>query len=146
MDRLTREHRSWNMSRIRGRDTKPELAVRSALHGLGFRFRVNKRELPGCPDIVLTRHRVVVLVHGCFWHRHRSCRFAYIPRSRVSFWSKKFEKNVERDSLKAKELRRLGWRVIVVWECQTADHAALIKRLSLVLKGGAVRTIKTATV
>lgn len=145
MDHLTREQRSWNMSRIRGRDTKPELAVRSTLHRLGYRFRVSKRELPGCPDIVLARHHLVVFVHGCFWHRHRGCRFAYTPKSNASFWSKKFEKNVERDSLNVRELRRLGWRVIVIWECQTADRKALIKRLSAVSKVAAAPTIETET-
>lgn len=134
MDRLTSVHRSWNMSRIRGRDTKPELLVRSVLHGLGFRFRVHKQELPGCPDVVLSRHRVVVFVHGCFWHRHRGCRFAYTPKSNAVFWSDKFERNVGRDCRNRKELRRLGWRVIIVWECQTGDGAALTQRLAAAFK------------
>ncbi|MCC7411784.1 MAG: DNA mismatch endonuclease Vsr [Gammaproteobacteria bacterium] len=134
MDRLTREHRSWNMSRIRGRDTQPELVVRSVLHRLGFRFRVHEQELPGCPDVVLPRHRVVVFVHGCFWHRHRGCRFAYTPKSNGAFWSDKFEQNVGRDSRNRKELRRLGWRVVVIWECQAADRTALTQRLAAAFK------------
>jgi DNA mismatch endonuclease (patch repair protein) len=134
MDRLAREHRSWNMSRIRGRDTQPELVVRSVLHRLGFRFRVHEQGLPGRPDIVLPRHRVVVFVHGCFWHRHRGCRFAYTPKSNGAFWSDKFEHNVARDSRNGRKLRRLGWRVVVVWECQTADHTALTQRLAATFK------------
>lgn len=145
MDRLTRERRSWNMSRIRGRDTLPELSVRSALHHLGFRFRLNKQDLPGCPDVVLPRHRVVVFVHGCFWHRHRGCRFAYTPKSNRTFWSEKFEKNVGRDSRNANELRRLGWRVVVVWECQTVDRAALIKRLAAAFAALAAPSMEAGT-
>jgi DNA mismatch endonuclease (patch repair protein) len=133
MDRLTPERRSWNMSRIKGRDTGLELVVRSALHRLGFRFRLHGRKLPGRPDVVLPRHRAVLFVHGCFWHRHRGCRFAYQPKSNISFWTNKFEETVARDSRNSKELRRLGWRVIVVWECQTADREALSARLAAAL-------------
>jgi DNA mismatch endonuclease (patch repair protein) len=136
MDRLTRERRSWNMSRIRRRDTKPELIVRSVLHGLGFRFRLSPVRLPGRPDVVLTRHRTVVFVHGCFWHRHADCRFAYEPKSNVGFWTEKFGQNVSRDSRNEKVLRRLGWRVVVVWECQAANRGALTKRLASALAAG----------
>ena len=134
MDRLTRERRSWNMSRVRARDTKPELLVRSVLHRLGFRFTLHAHRLPGRPDIVLPRHRTVVLVHGCFWHRHHGCRFAYTPKSNVTFWISKFRQNVARDSQNKRELRRLGWRVVVVWECQTVDRAALAQRLATALR------------
>jgi DNA mismatch endonuclease (patch repair protein) len=129
MDRLTREHRSWNMSRIRGRDTKPELLVRSILHRLGFRFRLNRTKLPGRPDVVLTRHRTVVFVHGCFWHRHAGCRFAYTPKSNLQFWTTKLEGNVARDKKALRALRALGWRTVIVWECQTADGPKLANRL-----------------
>jgi DNA mismatch endonuclease (patch repair protein) len=133
MDRLTPERRSWNMSRIKGRDTGPELVVRSTLHHLGFRFRVHGKKLPGLPDVVLPRHRTVIFVHGCFWHRHRRCRFAYQPKSNIPFWSDKFAQNVARDSRNRRELRRLGWRVVVVWECQAADREALAERLAAAL-------------
>lgn len=129
MDRISREHRSWNMSRIRGRDTKPEVAVRSVLHRLGLRFRLHRRDLPGRPDIVLARHRTVVLVHGCFWHRHARCRFAYSPKSNAEFWSQKFRTNVVRDQRDRRRLQGLGWRVVVVWECEATDRASLAKRL-----------------
>jgi DNA mismatch endonuclease (patch repair protein) len=134
MDRISRERRSWNMSRIRGRDTKPEVTVRSVLHGLGWRFRLHRKDLPGRPDIVLVRHRTVVFVHGCFWHRHARCRFAYSPKSNRAFWNKKFGGNVARDRRDRGRLRRLGWRVIVVWECQADDRAALTRRLGAALK------------
>lgn len=118
------------MSRIRGRDTKPELVVRSVLHRLGFRFRVHSDALPGRPDIVLSRHCAAVFVHGCFWHRHPGCRYAYTPKSNVSFWKDKFERNIVRDSRNCRELQRLGWRVLIVWECQTVDRNALARRLA----------------
>ncbi|MBT6053390.1 MAG: DNA mismatch endonuclease Vsr [Candidatus Scalindua sp.] len=118
MDILTREKRSWNMSRIKGKDTKPEKIVRSALHKEGFRFRLNRKDLPGKPDIVLPKYKSVILVHGCFWHRHPRCKFAYNPKSREKFWQKKFSDNVERDKAVKKELRKIGWKVIVVWECE----------------------------
>lgn len=113
------------MSKIRGRDTTPELVVRRLAHRLGFRFRLHVNDLPARPDLVFPRHRLVVLVHGCFWHRHRGCRYAYTPKSRTDFWTKKLEENVSRDGRKEKELRRLGWRVLVIWECQTRDDTTL---------------------
>lgn len=126
MDRLLPQHRSWNMSRIKSRDTAPELSVRSALHRLGFRFRkATGEKLPGKPDIVLPKHRTAVFVHGCFWHRHKGCPFAYTPKSRTSFWASKFAGNVKRDARAIRKLRRLGWRVITIWECKTKDADAL---------------------
>lgn len=129
MDRLSKELRSWNMSRIRCRDTRPERVVRSLLHGMGFRFRLCRADLPGKPDITLPKWRAVVLVHGCFWHRHRGCRFAYTPKSRIRFWNRKFQQNVVRDRLALRRLRLLGWRVLVVWECQTRFPDGLARRL-----------------
>jgi DNA mismatch endonuclease (patch repair protein) len=143
MDSLTQERRSWNMSRIKGRNTGLEVAVRSALHGLGFRFRLHGATLPGRPDIVLTRHRIVVFVHGCFWHRHRGCRLTYQPKSNVAFWSRKFAGNIVRDARNKRELRRLGWRVVVVWECQALDRAALTRRLAAALDTTANRVRRT---
>jgi DNA mismatch endonuclease, patch repair protein len=135
VDRISPERRSWNMSRIRGRDTGPERHVRSILHTLGCRFRLHSAKLPGKPDVVLPRHRSVVVVHGCFWHRHRACRFAYTPKSNVEFWAKKFAENVARDRRTNSALRRLGWRVIVVWECELSRPAKLRSRLGRLLKG-----------
>lgn len=129
-DRLTKEHRSWNMSQIRGSNTRPEVAVRSILHRLGLRFRLHRKELPGRPDIVLPRHETVVLVNGCFWHRHKGCRFAYTPKSREAFWEAKFQQNMERDRRNQRALRRDGWRVIIVWECELREPRKLRRRLA----------------
>lgn len=129
VDRLTREHRSWNMSRIRGRNTAPEKQVRSALHRAGYRFRLHRQDLPGRPDIVLPKHHTVIFVHGCFWHRHKNCRFAYTPKSRVRFWQDKFQSNVERDRRNVRALRALGWRIMTVWECEAASPARWLGRL-----------------
>lgn len=118
-DRLTKARRSWNMSRIRGKDTTPERVVRSALHRLGYRFRLHSRKLPGRPDIVLPRHRLAVFVHGCFWHRHRGCRNCTTPTNNRRFWVAKLEGNAARDRMHMRTLRKLGWRVVVVWECET---------------------------
>ena len=135
MDRLTSAQRSWNMSRIKGRNTAPERVVRSVLHRHGFRFLLNSnRDLPGRPDVVLRRHQVAVFVHGCFWHRHKHCRFAYEPKSNASFWFDKFKANTLRDARSRRDLRRLGWHVLVVWECQTSDRVALERRLVGALK------------
>lgn len=105
------------MSGIRGRNTKPELLVRKALFAAGFRYRLHSSRLPGKPDIVLPRSRCAVFVHGCFWHRHPGCRFAYVPKSNAKFWKDKFKANVRRDAHAKTALRRAGWRVLVVWEC-----------------------------
>jgi DNA mismatch endonuclease, patch repair protein len=135
MDRLTKERRSWNMSRIKGRDTKPEKLVRSLLHRLGYRFRVHRQDLPGRPDIILPKYTTVIFVHGCFWHRHRGCKYAYIPKSRQDFWESKFRQNVERDSRKELQIKKMGWNVILVWECQLRDIKKLTDRLNKQLKG-----------
>lgn len=121
--------RSANMAKIGPRDTGPELAVRRTLHRLGYRFRLHRRDLPGKPDVVLPRHRTIFLIHGCFWHRHPGCRFAYSPKSRVDFWEGKFQRNVARDRKVEQELREQGWTVQVVWECETRDPAALETKL-----------------
>ena len=125
MDRLTKEQRSWNMSRIRSRNTSPELRVRSFLHSAGFRFRLHEKKLPGCPDIVLPKYETVIFVHGCFWHRHSGCRLAYTPKTRVEFWQEKFRQNVERDRKKEKQLLESGWKVLTVWECMTQSEDIL---------------------
>jgi DNA mismatch endonuclease (patch repair protein) len=113
--------RSFNMSRIRGRDTKPEVLLRSLLHRAGFRFRKNVKSLPGKPDIVLPKHKAVVLVHGCYWHRHEGCRFTTTPATRQSFWAEKFKATVERDLNTKRMLVQQGWRVFTVWECELRE-------------------------
>lgn len=128
-DTLSKSARRALMSRIGTKNTRPEIIVRSFIHRLGLRFRLHDASLPGHPDIVLRRHRTVVLVHGCFWHRHRGCRLAYIPKTRFEFWNRKFAENVHRDRLNLQRLRRLGWKVIVIWECQTRSPIALQKSL-----------------
>lgn len=133
MDRLTPKQRSENMSRIRARDTRPERVVRSALQRLGYRFCRNRKDLPGTPDIVLPKHRLVIFVHGCFWHRHRNCRLSYNPKSNLAQWQDKFLANVARDHRVRQQLRRLGWRVRVVWECQTRTPDALAAKLRAIL-------------
>ncbi|WLD14677.1 DNA mismatch endonuclease Vsr [Planctellipticum variicoloris] len=129
VDRISKQHRSWNMSRIRSGDTKPELIVRSLLHRLGYRFRLHRKDLPGSPDIVLPRYRTVVFVHGCFWHRHQACPFTYTPKSRTEFWQAKFDRNVARDREVTKQLKALGWRVLIVWECEMQKPDKLARRL-----------------
>jgi DNA mismatch endonuclease (patch repair protein) len=135
-DKITKEHRSWNMSRIRSGDTKPEKLVRTLLHRVGYRFRIRVNTLPGRPDIVLPKYRTAIFVHGCFWHRHAECRYAYTPKSRTNFWGEKFKATVERDRKKSDELRSVGWRVIVVWECELKKNAqAVINKIREELKG-----------
>ena len=124
-DRLTKERRSWNMSRIRGKDTTPEKRVRSLLHRMGFRFRLHVKNLPGRPDIVLPKYRAVVFVHGCFWHRHHGCKNCTTPSHRRKFWLAKLKGNTNRDELQQRALRKLGWRPIVVWECETENPCSM---------------------
>ena len=113
------------MSGIRGRNTRPELLVRRFLHRAGFRYRLHVRKLPGSPDIVLPRYHAIVEVRGCFWHRHKGCRFAYTPASNRSFWLAKFRENMNRDRKTEKALTALGWQVFTFWECETADESRL---------------------
>ncbi|QKL03920.1 DNA mismatch endonuclease Vsr [Pseudomonas sp. NY5710] len=120
---------SDRMRLIKREHTQPELVVRRLLHSLGLRFRLHSKSLPGSPDVVLTKRRTVVFVHGCYWHRHPGCRYASTPKTRQDFWLPKFASNVERDNRKAEQLRELGWRVVVVWECETKDVMSLDARL-----------------
>ncbi len=129
MDKLTKEKRSWNMSRIRGKDTKPEVIVRSLLHKMGYRFRLHVKTLTGCPDIVLPKYKAVIFVHGCFWHRHPGCKYAYTPKSRQDFWTKKFQKTVERHEIVTRELEGQGWKTLVLWECETAHTVKISRKL-----------------
>lgn len=122
MDKISTERRSWNMSQIRSKDTRPEMIVRSYLHRKGFRFRLHVKTLPGQPDIVLPKYKTVVEVRGCFWHKHEGCKVSNNPLSNADYWQKKFQRNIERDKKNAKELYALGWRLIVVWECETSKE------------------------
>lgn len=116
-DVLTKEQRQLNMRNIKGKDTKPEILLRCALHARGLRYRLHCRELPGSPDLVFPKYRAVVFVHGCFWHRH-GCKYTSTPSTQRDFWEQKFLKNVKRDEKAVKELEQMGWRVFIVWECQ----------------------------
>jgi len=118
MDTVSVEKRSYIMSRIRSKDTGPEMVVRRALHGMGCRYRLHRRDLPGNPDIVMPGRRLAIFVHGCFWHQHRKCRGSRIPKSNVEFWRAKLERNVKRDRKAVRDLRAMGWDVKVVWECE----------------------------
>ena len=130
MDIFSKEKLSWNMSRIRSTNTKPEVLVRSFMHKNGFRFRLHVKTLPGHPDIVLPKYKTAVEVRGCFWHRHPSCKFTTMPSSNTEFWEEKFKRNVERDKKHAKELKTLGWHLIVVWECETTKKLFPPKELA----------------
>jgi len=118
MDVFSPEKRSQVMSRIRSKDTKPEKIIRSILHKLGFRFRINRKDLPGKPDIVLPKYKTVIFVHGCFWHQHEGCKIASKPKSNIKFWQDKFSRNIERDKKNQEDLYKMGYRVLVIWECE----------------------------
>lgn len=122
VDFLSPSQRSERMSRIRSKDTSPEVALRRALHALGLRFRVNDKRLPGKPDIVLPKFKTIILVHGCFWHRHAGCKVANTPKSNSEFWQEKFDRNVQRDRRTIDALSALGWTVLVVWECSLGSR------------------------
>ncbi|MCO5350880.1 MAG: DNA mismatch endonuclease Vsr [Bryobacteraceae bacterium] len=123
------------MSRVKGKNTGPEMAVRRLVHRLGFRYRLHVDTLPGKPDLVFPRLKCVIFVHGCFWHRHGHCSLARLPKSRLDFWTKKLEDNRRRDSRNQRRLRREGWRVLVAWECQLNDSAKLSQRILAFLGG-----------
>lgn len=128
-DKLTPEHRSWNMSRVRSKDTKIESIVRSTLHRMGFRFRKNVRSLPGTPDIVLRRYNSVIFVNGCFWHQHKNCSFSHMPRSNKKFWKDKLTKNVARDLKNKNALLSQGWKILYVWQCEIGNNDRLVSVL-----------------
>ena len=121
-DHLTAEKRSWNMSRIHGKDTSIEIKVRTWLYHQGYRYRKNAKELPGKPDIVLRRYRTVIFIQGCFWHRHPGCKDTTTPKTRTEFWLAKFDKNVANDQKHIHELQDMGFKVIVLWECEINKH------------------------
>lgn len=117
-DRISEEHRSWNMSRIKGKDTKIEVLVRKRLFSEGFRFRKNDKRYPGHPDVVLPKYKTVIFINGCFWHRHEGCKYATTPKTRTEFWQQKFERNMSNDMKHRNELQEAGWNVVTIWECQ----------------------------
>ena len=124
------EQRSRNMSAIKSKNTKPEIAVRRLLHSMGYRFRLHRKDLPGSPDIVLPKYKTVIFVHGCFWHRHENCKYATTPKTRKEFWEKKFRENINRDNLNQANLSLKGWKIIIIWECQLkGDIKKLIREL-----------------
>ena len=128
-DTLSQTQRSYNMSRIRGKNTKPEILVRRGLHARGFRFRLHNKKLPGSPDLVLTKYGVAIMVNGCFWHGHKGCRYATKPESNVEFWETKIARNRHRDEVTNAHLEALGWHVITVWECELRGESILASRL-----------------
>ena len=128
-DKLSSSQRSHCMSRIRGKNTKPEILVRKGLHARGFRFRLHNKKLPGSPDIVLSKYGVAIMVNGCFWHGHKGCRYATKPKSNVEFWEAKIVRNRHRDEVTNAHLEALGWHVITVWECELSTWLQLEDRL-----------------
>jgi DNA mismatch endonuclease (patch repair protein) len=131
-DIVDRTTRSRMMSGIRGKHTQPELALRRALHKKGLRYRLHVRDLPGRPDIVMPKHHVAIQVHGCFWHRHKGCRFCTNPSSNRSFWKKKFKRTIERDRMNTNNLLRAGWRTAIVWECALDGTGVLLVANTLI--------------
>jgi len=129
MDNLNESQRSYCMSHIRAKNTKPELVVRQVLHKLGYRFRLHRRDLSGVPDIVLPRYRTVIFVHGCFWHQHPGCNRARVPRSNIEYWSGKLATNIERNKEAITQLELSGWQVLIIWECETEQLEHLTTRI-----------------
>lgn len=128
MDIWSKEKRSYVMSRIRSKDTNPEKKVRSMLHQMGYRFRIHVKKLPGQPDIVLPKYKKVIFVHGCFWHLHKGCRDGTIPKTQHEKWKVKLERNIKRDKLHINNLKKLGWKVLILWECEIEKQIKDIKR------------------
>ena len=128
-DTLSQTQRSYNMSRIRGKNTKPEILVRKGLHARGFRFRLHDRKLPGSPDIVLPKYGVAIMVNGCFWHGHKGCRYATKPKSNMQFWDAKIARNRHRDEVTEAHLQALGWHVVTIWECELKGKSLATSRL-----------------
>jgi len=137
-DRISRAERSALMAKVHGKDTGPELFVRRTAHALGYRFRIHRADLPGCPDIVFPSRKKVIFIHGCFWHRHLGCKRASIPRTRQEYWQNKFASNVARDKQNETALRKAGWKILVLWECGLGKKEALNRELRTFLDPPAV--------
>ena len=123
------EQRSRNMSAIKSKNTKPEIAVRKLLHSMGYRFRLHRKDLPGSPDIVLAKYKTVIFVHGCFWHRHENCKYASIPKTRKEFWEKKFQANVKRDLEIQEKIKNIGWKYVLIWECEARNIESIEEKI-----------------
>ena len=130
MDKLSPEKRSWLMSLVKSKDTKPEMIVRRIVYRLGFRYRLHETKLPGSPDLVFAGRQSVIFVHGCFWHQHEGCRRARRPETRAAYWAGKLDGNIERDGRNRNQLKGLGWRVLTIWECQLQDPQRVSRRIS----------------
>ncbi|MEQ8235303.1 MAG: very short patch repair endonuclease [Syntrophomonadaceae bacterium] len=126
MDKISDDQRSYNMSQIRGKNTKPELFVRKYLHSRGFRFRLHDSKLPGNPDIVLPKYQSVIFVNGCFWHGHRNCTISHVPKTRTEYWANKINRNIGRDESNYSKLREIGWNIFILWECELLQNPELI--------------------
>jgi len=135
MDTMTKRQRSRLMSRIRSKDTTPEMATRSILRKMGYRYRLHRRDLPGTPDIAIGRLKAIIDVRGCFWHRHKGCRLASEPSTNVKFWTDKFARNVSRDRRNTRQWAKLGWKAVVLWECELNDPKSVAKKLKRFLDG-----------
>lgn len=133
-DHVDSSKRSAMMAAVRSKNTSPELAVRKLIHSMGYRYRLHGNGLPGKPDLVFAGKRKVIFVHGCFWHRHRGCAKASTPKTRVDFWQTKFDQNVARDKKTVRSLKRLGWQVLTIWQCELKDAARVARRLNEFLK------------
>ena len=123
------EQRSRNMSAIKSKNTKPEIAVRKLLHSMGYRFRLHRKDLPGSPDIVLPKYKTVIFVHGCFWHRHENCKYASTPKTRKEFWENKFKANVKRDLEIQEKIKNIGWKYVVIWECEARNIESIEEKI-----------------
>ena len=138
MDKIDKEKRSWNMSRILSKNTKPEIKIRKALWQMGYRYRLHYKKLPGKPDIVFVKDKIAIFIHGCFWHRHKNCIEASRPKTNSDYWEIKINKNIERDKKHTKEIKKLGWEVIIIWECsvhnEIENNIILINKLIKKLK------------
>lgn len=134
MDTLTSEQRSERMGRVRAKNTKPEMLVRRMVHRMGYRYQLHRRDLPGHPDLVFPSRGKIIFVHGCFWHRHGTCKNTRWPKSNLEFWKPKLERNHERDKIIRRQLQKLGWQVFIVWECQLSKLSALTARLCAFLE------------
>lgn len=135
MDTVSPQRRSEIMARVRSKDTAPELVVRRLVHGMGYRYRLHRKDLPGCPDLVFSGRSKVIFVHGCFWHQHRGCSRARMPSTNRRYWMAKIERNRARDMAVGRQLRAAGWGVMVIWECELSELKRLVKRAKVFLDG-----------
>lgn len=138
-DTMSPDERSIRMALVRSINTKPEMIVRKLVHGMGYRYRLHCRDLPGTPDLVFRSRRAIIFIHGCFWHQHSGCSLARMPKSRVPFWKAKLEGNNERDARKLAELKAMGWRVLVIWECELKNIKTLTRRVKCFIEEGAAK-------